>query len=51
MDEVTGVIDLTKMILGTFGFSEYAIDVSVRGDDERDKYAGDDELWELAEQG
>ena len=51
VDEVTGVIDLTKMILGTFGFSEYAIDVSVRGDDEREKYAGDDELWELAEQG
>ena len=51
VDEVSGVIDLTQMILGTFGFSDYAIDVSVRADDDRDKYAGDDELWELAEQG
>ena len=51
VDEVSGVIDLTKMILDTFGFSNYAMDVSVRGDDDRDKYVGEDGLWELAEQG
>lgn len=51
VDEVSDVIDLTKMILNTFGFSQYSMDVSVRGDEDRGKYAGDDELWELAEQG
>ena len=51
MDDADDVIDLTKMILNTFGFSQYSMDVSVRGDEDRGKYAGDDELWELAEQG
>jgi len=48
-DEVCGVLDLTKEILGTFGFDEFKVELSVRDSQNKDKYAGTDEEWEMAE--
>lgn len=49
--EVAGALDLAKFIYETFGFSEYTVELSVRDASGSAKYAGDDDLWELAEQG
>lgn len=49
--EVAGALDLAKFIYETFGFSEYIVELSVRDASGSEKYAGDDDLWELAEQG
>jgi len=48
-DEVCGVLDLTKEILGTFGFDEFKVELSVRDSQNKDKYAGTDDEWEMAE--
>jgi len=50
-DEVAGALDLAKFIYETFGFSEYIVELSVRDASGSEKYAGGDDLWELAEQG
>ncbi len=48
-DEICGVLDLTKEILGTFGFSDFKVELSVRDPENLQKYAGTDEEWEMAE--
>jgi len=48
-DEVCGVLDLTKEILGTFGFDEFKVELSVRDPQNKEKYAGTDEEWAMAE--
>ncbi len=48
-DEVDGVLRLTREILGTFGFDEFRVELSVRDPENPDKYAGTDEEWEMAE--
>jgi len=48
--EVVGVLDLTRELLQTFGFSEFKVDLSVRDPENPQKYAGSDEEWEAAEQ-
>ena len=48
-DEIFGVIELADLILKKYGFEKYKIDLSVR-DENKDKYAGDDQSWEKAEQ-
>jgi threonyl-tRNA synthetase len=48
-DEVFGVVELSKKILSTFGFSDFAVDLSVRDPNNKAKYMGDDRSWELAE--
>ena len=48
-DEILGCLDLTSHILGSFGFQEYKIALSVRDPQHREKYIGDDALWEGAE--
>ena len=50
-EEVAAALDIARFILGTFGFSELQIDLSVREEDGSDKYVGADEMWELAESG
>lgn len=51
VDEVRGVIKLTKRILRRFGFQDYKVDLSVRDPKRPDKYMGDEEGWILAEKG
>jgi threonyl-tRNA synthetase len=48
-DEVFGVLELTRRILTTFGFTDYAVDLSVRDPQKKSQYMGDDRSWKLAE--
>jgi len=48
-DEVDGVLRLTREILGAFGFDEFKVELSVRDPENREKYAGTDEEWAMAE--
>lgn len=48
-DEIIGVIELAQFMLGSFGFNEYEIELSVRGKGEKEKYIGRDEVWDHAE--
>ncbi len=48
-DEILGVLKLTRHILTTFGFNEFQVELSVRDPKKKDKYAGSDEEWEMAE--
>ena len=47
--EVSDCIVLVKDILGTFGFKEFKVELSVRDPQNKDKYAGTDGEWEAAE--
>ncbi len=40
--EILGVLNLAELILSTFGFSNYEVNLSTRPD----KYVGSDEIWE-----
>lgn len=48
-DEILRCLDLTMHILGTFGFREYEVTLSVRDPGHPEKYAGQDAMWEEAE--
>ncbi len=48
-DEVGSCIELVKIILGQFGFTDFKVELSVRDPDNKQKYAGTDEEWEAAE--
>lgn len=48
-EEVQRVLDLVLLVLRTFGYEQYRVDLSVHDPADRDKYAGDDEQWERAE--
>lgn len=50
-NELVGVIDLTKYILGTFGFDKFKVVLSVRDPKDKKKYLGSDKDWKLAEDG
>jgi threonyl-tRNA synthetase len=47
--EVSNCLDLVKEILGTFGFDDFKVELSVRDPLNKDKYAGTDEEWAAAE--
>nr|WP_041429912.1 threonine--tRNA ligase [Synechococcus sp. PCC 7502] len=42
--EILGVLDLAELILSTFGFANYEVNLSTRPD----KYVGSDEIWDKA---
>ena len=48
-DEVLGCLDLTLHLLRSFGFHEYDVMLSVRDPERKEKYIGDDVMWEMAE--
>jgi threonyl-tRNA synthetase len=48
-DEVSSCLELVKEILGTFGFTQFEVELSVRDPEHKQKYAGQDEQWEAAE--
>ncbi|HIE51506.1 MAG TPA: threonine--tRNA ligase, partial [Armatimonadetes bacterium] len=48
-EEILGCLDLTLHLLRSFGFHEYEVALSVRDPEQRDKYIGSDEAWEMAE--
>ncbi|MEO7960382.1 MAG: threonine--tRNA ligase [Ginsengibacter sp.] len=48
-DEFKKVIDLVLHVFKSLGFTEYTAQISLRDKENRDKYIGSDENWELAE--
>jgi threonyl-tRNA synthetase len=48
-NEVLGCLDLTLHLLRSFGFHEYKVALSVRDPEHKEKYIGDDAMWEMAE--
>ena len=48
-DEFKKVIDLVLYVFEALGFTEYIAQISLRDKDDRSKYIGSDENWELAE--
>jgi threonyl-tRNA synthetase len=47
--EIVNCIQFAFALLGTFGFDEFKIELSVRGVDSTKKYLGSDENWERGE--
>jgi len=50
-DEFKKVIDLVLYVFNSLGFTEYTAQISLRDQNDRSKYLGSDENWELAEKG
>jgi len=50
VDEIDGVLDLCQDLMATFGFDKYMVELSVRDPQNKEKYAGSDAEWDLAEQ-
>jgi threonyl-tRNA synthetase len=48
--EIINCIEFAFALLGTFGFEEFKIELSVRGSDSTKKYLGSDENWRRGEQ-
>ncbi|MCY4779620.1 threonine--tRNA ligase [Sphingobacterium sp. UT-1RO-CII-1] len=48
-EEFKKVIDLVLYVFGALGFDDYTAQVSLRDPDNRTKYIGSDENWDLAE--
>jgi len=49
-DEFKNVIDLTLTVLGALEFRDFKAQVSLRDPENKEKYVGDDALWDEAEQ-
>jgi threonyl-tRNA synthetase len=47
--EIVKVLNLFLEMLKKFGFKEYKFTISVRSEEKKDKYLGDDKTWEKAE--
>ncbi len=47
-DEVVACIDFAQVVLKTFGFEEFKVELSTWDPKERQSYAGSDDKWELA---
>jgi len=47
-DEITGCLELVKIVLGTLGMEDYRVRVGLR-DSDSSKYVGDPENWDKAE--
>ncbi len=50
LTEFKKVIDLVLYVFESLGFSEYTAQVSLRDQEDRSKYIGSEENWEIAEQ-
>ena len=48
-DEIKGVLDLALFMMRTFGYEDFEVDLSVRGEADHAKYMGSDEEWTIAE--
>ncbi len=48
-DEVKGVLDFALFLMQAFGYEDFEVDLSVRGEADHGKYMGSDEEWEIAE--
>ncbi len=49
LEEFKKVIDLVLYVFGSLGFEDFSTQISLRDNDNRDKYIGSDEDWDKAE--
>ncbi|MEA3376193.1 MAG: threonine--tRNA ligase [Chloroflexota bacterium] len=49
-DEILRVLDFSLALLRSFGFERFKVQLSVRDPDAPDKYAGEDAMWDQAEE-
>jgi threonyl-tRNA synthetase len=49
MDEIVGVLDLSFFMLRIFGYKEFDVELSVRDPVRKEKFIGEDSVWENAE--
>ena len=47
--ELGGCLDIAQMMYETFGFPEYKVELSVRDPENKEKYLGSDEIWDLSQ--
>ena len=47
--EVSACVDFALLVLRTFGFDKFEVELSTWDPENREKYSGEPELWELAE--
>ncbi|HVA00253.1 MAG TPA: threonine--tRNA ligase, partial [Terriglobia bacterium] len=47
--EVAACVDFALLVLRTFGFDQFEVELSTWDPENREKYSGEAELWELAE--
>lgn len=47
--ELIGCIDIAQHMYQVFGFPEYRVELSVRDPENKEKFQGDDAIWDLAE--
>jgi threonyl-tRNA synthetase len=47
--EIADLLDLVLFVMKSFGFDEYKVELSVRDESKKEKYAGSEEDWQLAE--
>jgi threonyl-tRNA synthetase len=47
-DEIVGCIEFAQLVLNTFGFTEFKVELSTWDPKDRKNYAGSDENWKLA---
>lgn len=47
--EIVGVVNLFRDVISTFGFKDFRFSLSVRSEEKKDKYLGEDEVWEESE--
>jgi len=47
--EIDATVDFAMDVLSKFGFEEFDVELSVRDPENREKYAGSDEEWDMAE--
>ena len=48
-DEVVATLELAKLVMETFGYVDYKVDLSLYDPDDFGKYAGDEAQWAMAE--
>ncbi len=49
VEELVGVLELTQFMMGTFGYKEYEYMLSLRDPQDKSKYVGSDDVWDLAQ--
>jgi len=47
--ELSGCLDIAQLMYATFGFPDYKVELSVRDPLDKEKYQGDDAIWDLSE--
>ena len=48
-DELCGVIDLIQLVFSTLGFKDFKTRLSFRDPKNKEKYGGEDQMWEMSE--